>query len=75
MKCPTCGMRTIVMQVRTGTNCKLRRRKCAVGHLSYTEEGFVAAPARKAPPICYVNSAMEISEDAPDWAKKIFAKL
>jgi hypothetical protein len=61
-----------------------RRRKCGNGHLSYTEEKFVGAPAKakgsQAAPSAVFSSVrgvegIKLTEQSPEWLKKIAEKV
>jgi len=77
MNCPTCGEKTSVIESRQSTLGIRRRRRCAAGHRSYTEEAFVAPPSRShtSRKASEPTGLPKLTAYSPDWLKKIVAKL
>ena len=86
MNCPVCDSKTMVMQSTRKNCCSsgrpiARRRKCEQGHLSYTEERFVAAPSKvraneaRKKSISKQPGSLKVTAESPDWLKRIAGKI
>jgi hypothetical protein len=51
MNCPKCGEKARVVDSRTREGCVWRRRKCASGHLTHTQEQFIEKKPREKKPL------------------------
>lgn len=86
MNCPFCDSKTMVMQ-SIRKNCSssggsiTRRRKCELGHLSYTEERFVGAPAKvrakeaRTKTVSKSPGSLKVTANSPDWLKRIAERI
>ena len=79
MNCPECGKKTEVVNSRKIKNTVMRRRACKCGYRFTTNEIIVVLSDKN-----YLKKKEEpqnvvwtgsVSEDTPEWAKKILNNL